>query len=430
MIGNEKLLSREYRTYVSLLKDLPLYSLFCINFFAVYVPNAKGEFFSLGLLPLAAFWVLAFLDRDSWTVFGSILHTYRRHLALGVIVFFGLLGATTLYSANPQYGFYKWALFLYDVLPDSLAALYIICKIDGRRLALLVILLIGAACIMTLAQVVNGPFTYDGKPNFLWWTHIGYGRFLGLAVLIIVIAMFNVRKALDKKLLLLALLVVLLGLVLSGLRAALLGAVGLSLLTLILEGKNRIVLMRVLGATAVVGLLIGVIWITPLGEGLLRTPYKRYVKLLNVERMRHDSAIGARLDAYSYSWTMFTTSPLIGHGFGSYNAPLVSHNQTVTQYPHNILLETASELGIVGLLILLTYLWIIVRKLRRISNYALILFLYYLWLSLFSGCLPDHRFVFGAWIILLLPKEEIARMVALRISLLRYHTESRLPPSS
>lgn len=423
-------LAREVREYLPLLKDMPLYALFCINFFAIYIPNGRGEFFTWGILPIAAFWILARMDRECWTVFATILRTHRRNIALGVILFFAFLGATTLYSANPKFGFYKWALFLYDVLPDSLALLFLICKIDGRRLALVVMLIIGAACAMTLAQIVNGPFTYDGKPNFLWWTHIGYGRFLGLSFLIIVMALFNVRKNKDKSLLLAALLVVLLGLILSGLRAALLGALVLGLVILVREGRNRVILLRVLGAGAVVAVLIAVIAVTPLGDTLLRAPYTRYMKMMNLERMLHDSAIGARFDAYGFSWRMFVASPVIGHGLGSYNAALVSPHQTVTQYPHNIILETGAELGIAGLVVLGIYLWIILRKLSRITVYAVIIFLYYLWLSLFSGFLPDHRFVFGAWIVLLLPREEIARIVALRISLLRYHKEARPLPES
>jgi O-antigen ligase len=61
-----------------------------------------------------------------------------------------------------------------------------------------------------------------------------------------------------------------------------------------------------------------------------------------------DSA-AVRLDFYTAAVHLWATSPVFGHGIGSW--PVLAGYGDQRAYPHNILLEIAVELGLVGLVL-------------------------------------------------------------------------------
>lgn len=129
----------------------------------------------------------------------------------------------------------------------------------------------------------------------------------------------------------------------SGARGALLGLVAAALVTtLLMFNGPRIVKV----ALAVLALVTAVLIAIP-DTALWR---------LSLE----DSG---RTWLWSMAWDGFTESPLVGHGFGSF--ALVS----AAEYPHNILLETAYELGILGLAALLLVIGAAARNVVRYRRY-------------------------------------------------------------
>jgi len=96
-------------------------------------------------------------------------------------------------------------------------------------------------------------------------------------------------------------------------------------------------------------------------------------------------------------WAQFTSHPLIGAGIGSF-VGLAAYN-----YPHNIELEIAGELGLVGVLILLVPLaagWVRlaavgVRTASPAIASVLVLVLMYAVVANLSGDLASQR---GLWV--------------------------------
>lgn len=72
-----------------------------------------------------------------------------------------------------------------------------------------------------------------------------------------------------------------------------------------------------------------------------------------------DVSSRARQHSYSLAWTMFTERPFMGYGHGSFP------QLTPFIYPHNLILETLCEMGVVGFLVLATWLGLVAKALLR-----------------------------------------------------------------
>ena len=74
-----------------------------------------------------------------------------------------------------------------------------------------------------------------------------------------------------------------------------------------------------------------------------------------------ESFSNGRLHLWGQAWRAFRDHPLFGIGTGGFGAI-----NPIELYPHNILLETAAELGVLGLLLVLTLLVFTIRVLYRL----------------------------------------------------------------
>ena len=79
----------------------------------------------------------------------------------------------------------------------------------------------------------------------------------------------------------------------------------------------------------------------------------------------HAPIASARSGIWGPAWTIFTKSPLWGHGPGSFSVHYAAETQIppgfATSHAHNILLQIGAEMGILGLAVLL---WIVVTIFR------------------------------------------------------------------
>lgn len=83
-----------------------------------------------------------------------------------------------------------------------------------------------------------------------------------------------------------------------------------------------------------------------------------------------------------------------GFGFGSYGIEEIGKD--IRHYPHNIILEIYFELGIIGILIFLSFLFYVSKRILISKNsFSLILFLFLILNSLKSLSLVDSRIMFG-----------------------------------
>jgi O-antigen ligase len=141
-----------------------------------------------------------------------------------------------------------------------------------------------------------------------------------------------------------------LAIVLSGTRSVWVAAIGAVLLVLVPQlGLKR--------ATMTVGL------IALLCVGLLQAPG---VAELVVERSQTAIATGGagRTEIWTIGYTIFQSSPLIGVGYGNFNSAFTNEAMAaagvvysdVNSSPHSLLVSTAAELGVVGMLLLAAFL--------------------------------------------------------------------------
>jgi len=118
---------------------------------------------------------------------------------------------------------------------------------------------------------------------------------------------------------------------------------------------------------------------------------------------------GARVLNYRAAVLQWLQQPLLGHGIGAW--PILAGVPDIRSYPHDILLETLAELGLVGAVLLVG---VIVYAFRSLGTWAeikrdklrlvvLMLVLNTLLNALVSGDLPDNRFAFAALGLMVLP---------------------------
>lgn len=132
----------------------------------------------------------------------------------------------------------------------------------------------------------------------------------------------------------------------------------------------------------------------------------RFEKLLDTEDLRFagDSAIHTRIASYKIAWEMFTESPLIGKGLGSFNGYKNLEWTTIQKYPHNIILEILSEMGIIGMLVFIVLYIFIVRSLCTnhyqilTTHFLLLTFFFSLFLAMFSKDISTQSFL---WLFLI-----------------------------
>jgi O-antigen ligase len=113
---------------------------------------------------------------------------------------------------------------------------------------------------------------------------------------------------------------------------------------------------------------------------------------------------GERISLAREAWGVFTAHPLTGVGVGGFNLAIGRADSARGVYPHNILLELASELGLAGVG---AFLLLVVLALRQVGlamkrgRFALVMLVltitgYCLANAMFSGDLNDNRILFMA----------------------------------
>ncbi|WP_157843061.1 O-antigen ligase family protein [Bacillus sp. FJAT-44742] len=102
-----------------------------------------------------------------------------------------------------------------------------------------------------------------------------------------------------------------------------------------------------------------------------------------------------RLDFYNHALIAWTNNIFVGNGIGSW--PVLYGFGDVNYYPHNILLEILTELGLIGLVIFFIFISfpVLIRRKVRINKIAFSLFLFYLFNAMFTGDLNDNRLLFA-----------------------------------
>lgn len=114
-----------------------------------------------------------------------------------------------------------------------------------------------------------------------------------------------------------------------------------------------------------------------------------------------DSA-AARIQHYTHAIQYWKQAPLFGNGIGSW--PIINGDTDMRSYPHNLILEILTELGLMGLMLFFTLILYALRFLKPIKsegyqsiNIVLLMIVMYMFLnSMVSGDIPDNRLLFAS----------------------------------
>lgn len=144
---------------------------------------------------------------------------------------------------------------------------------------------------------------------------------------------------------------------------------------------------------------LGVIALIPLYfKGFFQSMFLRLSNLF--EQFGGGSSVIGRVERFIVSWNMWLDSPIIGKGIGSF--PIYFDGVDTRNYSHNIFLEAMSELGIIGLtmllLLILCAVLTIIKYRKTLNVYQISVATIFLFLFLNSnttGDFNDNRLLFS-----------------------------------
>lgn len=251
-------------------------------------------------------------------------------------------------SLVPVYGSLKVQLFLAVNVIALVAGVFV--GRNSRAFSLVALLWIVLAAITALAlarglaagQVdvaVGGRVSIDAQNG-----PIGLGRNAARGILVAVAFLLTSRRGGRQVLAFATLPLIAVAFIASGSRGPVLGLViGLAVL-LVLTLRDRRARSRVV--VVAFGAVLGAVMVTQLVPG---QDVSRALSVLTGSE--GGLSTNGRAGLLSAAWNAFVTHPLVGTGTGSFAAL-----RPPELYPHNIFLEIASELGVVGLVLLIVVL--------------------------------------------------------------------------
>uniref|UniRef100_A0A7C4CDF6 O-antigen ligase domain-containing protein n=1 Tax=candidate division WOR-3 bacterium TaxID=2052148 RepID=A0A7C4CDF6_UNCW3 len=315
---------------------------------------------------------------------------------------------STLFGPETPYGREKAFRFL-TLTNLAVLAPFICLNSHSRLQRFLVINIVLGFFVLLFGRVTSEGLSAFGS------THIAAGRTLGLGVLASAYLCFR-QSSLLRRLLWLAVGTALLaGFLLSGSRGSFVALVAAVAATGVMALAVRRGRRLVLAVSAVAGLAtLGVTLFAPAAVEVMNRRLTATVAdpLTLTARTRLDRATAA-FDA-------FAASPLFGAGIGGFDMLFSNVDTGRGDYPHNVFLEVAAELGLVGLAAFLLLLLRSLRRPFRALSYAnraaaaslalprliLALACYALVNALFSGDLNDNRLLFAAIGMCFVPLED------------------------
>jgi O-antigen ligase len=250
-------------------------------------------------------------------------------------------------SLDPSYGARKLQLFLSGNVLLLVAGALIARRRDRFDLyvvAALVMALLSAVAIarglLSGAQAsVGGRFSLTAEDS-----PIGLGREAADGILVGVFILLTRQTAAIRVFAIGALPIVTVALVASGSRGPAVGLVIGFITLLILNAGNPAARKRL--ALVLVGVLGGIVLVTQL------VPGQDAGRTLSIFSGRSQGlSSNGRSALWSQAWQLFTHHPLLGVGTGSFG-----YFQPDELFPHNLALETGSELGLVGVGLVILFL--------------------------------------------------------------------------
>ncbi|WP_245724168.1 O-antigen ligase family protein [Natronorubrum texcoconense] len=195
----------------------------------------------------------------------------------------------------------------------------------------------------------------------------------------------------------------LIAILLAGSRAAFISLIAASAIFLLLQFSLNdyelyvptVIRDLATGGTIALGILIAALPIIDITE--VRA-IRRTLRIIYTGET--ETALLARFDHVGSSVELWIQSPLFGHGIGSYG--VLFWGEDIVAYPHNIILEVLSELGLIGLLLFGTIVVLSLSRLylfynflpKNMGSFLVSFILFWFISSLFSFDMTGNRYLF------------------------------------
>lgn len=305
---------------------------------------------------------------------------------------------TLFWTPAFQYGIFKSVNLLLNLLFVFLANVYYFKRfqvVESNFLQIFTVII--AVVTLSFAFLVK-PFNYDSSQiiNIQRWGHIQYSSFLSLTAIIFLNS--YTRKSLNLSLKisghtysLVLLLFLILGIYFAAMRSSYLGITFLlfSMLAFSIYDNTYKNLRIWFALLAVIPVII--IYLKPFESGKATV---RFYNLLQYEELKfnNDAPIKTRLEGYKESMGIMRQNLPFGTGFGGYKTQ--TQLADYLNYPHNIFIETAVELGFPGILILLSIFIILAVTTFKSSPILFSMLIYALTVAFFAKDIPNQSFLF------------------------------------
>ena len=359
---------------------------------------------------------VTFVIRGKKHFFNEIVEMVEQNWALVGFLFLGLI--SLYFTPAPHYGFLK-VLLLISVLFSMIVFNFLITHQDqiiSIRAILLLSSLVGIPFMVSSLLSAEGEVARLGI--YQQSGHLAAGRGLGIGLLAAFSYYINAKNSLKRFSWLFFMLIFFLFILLSGTRQALL-SISMAIMTMTIlthHTKKRSILKEnsivLISFLAFVLILISTVGFSeiPILERIIENPEEPF-----------NSAISTISENTRFNWhyqqaiSLFQAHPFIGGGIGSY-AHWVTGKDVEHVYPHNILLEIAGELGLLGLILFGFFLFKLVKSqlvilystemkagFRDVSIFFSGLWVYLFGNSLFTGDLLGNSgfLIFSVFIIVL-----------------------------
>lgn len=224
-------------------------------------------------------------------------------------------------------------------------------------------------------------------------TRIGNAQLIGITILVLLYYPLSARYR--KVLLYAGLPFLAAGMMFTVARGPIVSLAFVLMVAFFLFSPNAAMISRKQIAIGVVALVliaaVAAVWVSsdPATSSRFQTKQRELVRLLQGEET--GGTAGKRLGYYRAALELFQKKPLAGWGVGSWGVLYFGYETDKVVYPHNIVLETAVEEGLMGLLILLgivAYLYsagrLIIRN-REDLAFVIPIAIYCFLFSMFSG---------------------------------------------
>jgi O-antigen ligase len=271
-------------------------------------------------------------------------------LPVVVLLFTALIFIGLQYTPAPTVALKRAAQYL---TINLLVFSVVLLNHDSRVLSRLLWGIVGfgmAIAVLSMVDIVFVSGLVERRYSLADNNPIWYARAIGLTIILLLALTSEMRRPALQCAKWIMLLLLFYLMVLAGSRGPLLAAVITVVIYLYWVPGRRVRSLRVLPVISFILLITLVYYVIPRPEiaGRLETLY--------------DLSAFHRLEAVITAGQLFLDKPLMGIGTAGFAA------HSPGEYPHNIIIEIASEYGLVGVVLMLTALALVVVECRRIAR--------------------------------------------------------------